>query len=358
MKRYLTIGYGAASYLVFVLAFLYAIGFVGNLVVPRTVDHGITAPISQAVAVNVVLLGVFAVQHSVMARPSFKRWWTRFVPPSIERSTYVLLASAVLLLIYWQWRTMPAVIWDVRQPAGRLVLWALFWLGWVIVFVSTFMINHFDLLGLRQVYLAWRGKPYTELGFQARSLYRLVRHPIMLGFVIAFWAAPTMTAGHLLFAVGTTGYIVLALQLEERDLVAALGDQYHDYRRECVDAAAEAAPAAARSGGPELTFEELGDPFQGGGHALFGLLGNRTAGDHPLLLVLRHVPGFAHQRAAVGWAQLVTPDAATDQTAQPGGLPRDAAVLFVFHDGVGGAVGDEQRLLTPPHRHPEFRALR
>ncbi len=231
MKRYLTIGYGAASYLVFVVAFLYAIGFVGNLVVPRTVDHGITAPISQAVAVNVALLGVFAVQHSVMARPGFKRWWTRFVPPSIERSTYVLLASAALLLLFWQWRTMPAVIWDVRQPVGRLVLWGLFWLGWLIVFASTFMINHFDLLGLRQVYLAWQGKPYTEVGFQARSLYRLVRHPIMLGFVIAFWAAPTMTAGHLLFAVGTTGYIVLALQLEERDLVAALGDQYHDYRR-------------------------------------------------------------------------------------------------------------------------------
>jgi methanethiol S-methyltransferase len=231
MKRWLTIGYGAAAYVLFLVAFLYAVGFVGAIVVPRNVDHGIAAPIGEAVVVNVLLLGAFAVQHSVMARPAFKRWWTRFVPPPIERSTYVVLASVVLLLLYWQWRTMPAVIWDVRQPAGRLVVWAVFWLGWAIVFASTFMINHFDLFGLRQVYLAWRGKPYTELGFQARSLYRLVRHPIMLGFIVAFWAAPTMTAGHLLFAVATTGYILLAVQLEERDLVATLGNQYHDYRR-------------------------------------------------------------------------------------------------------------------------------
>jgi len=230
VKRYLIIGYGAAAYVLFVVAFLYAIGFVGNIVVPRSVDHGLPAPIAQAVLINVALLGVFAVQHSVMARPGFKRWWTRFVPPSIERSTYVVLSSAALLLLYWQWRTMPAVIWDVRQPAGRMVLWAVFWLGWAIVFASTFMINHFDLFGLRQVYLAWRGKPYTEIGFHAHLLYRLVRHPIMLGFVIAFWAAPTMTAGHLLFAVATTGYILIAVQLEERDLVATLGSQYLDYR--------------------------------------------------------------------------------------------------------------------------------
>ena len=169
MKRYLIIGYGAASYVVFVAAFLYAIGFVGNIVVPRSVDHGLPAPIGQALLIDVLLLGAFAVQHSVMARPAFKRWWTRFVPPSIERSTYVWLSSAVLVLLYWQWRTMPAVIWDVRQPAGRMVLWAVFWLGWAIVFASTFMINHFDLFGLRQVYLAWRGKPYTELAFRTRS---------------------------------------------------------------------------------------------------------------------------------------------------------------------------------------------
>ncbi|POX87555.1 hypothetical protein C3477_07895 [Mycobacterium kansasii] len=231
MKRFLIIGHGAMSYLIFVVAFLYAIGFVGNIVVPRTVDHAVTASTGQAVAVNVVLLGAFAVQHSVMARPAFKRWWTRFVPQPIERSTYVLLSSAVLLLLYWQWRTMPAVIWDVRQPAARVVLWVVFWFGWAIVFASTFMINHFDLVGLRQVYLAWRAKPYTEVGFRARLLYRVVRHPLMLGFIIAFWAAPTMTAGHLLFSIATTGYILIALQLEESDLTAALGDRYRNYRR-------------------------------------------------------------------------------------------------------------------------------
>jgi methanethiol S-methyltransferase len=232
MKRLLTISYGVAAYLLSVVAFLYAIGFVGNLVVPRSVDHGLPSPIGKAVLINVLLLGAFAVQHSVMARPAFKRWWTRVVPSSIERSTYVALTSAVLVLLYWQWRTMPAVIWDVRQPVGRLALWALFWLGWAIALAATFMVSHFDLFGLRQVYLAWRGKPYTEIGFHARLLYRLVRHPLMLGFVIAFWAAPTMTAGHLLFSAATTGYILIAMQLEEHDLVATLGNQYRAYRRE------------------------------------------------------------------------------------------------------------------------------
>ena len=232
MKRYLIIGYGAAAYLLFFAAFLYLVGFVGNLLVPRTVDHGLPAPIGQAVLVDVLLVGAFGVQHSVMARPSFKAWWTRFVPSSIERSTYVVLSSAVLVLLYWQWRTIPAVIWDVRAPAGRLVVWAVFWLGWAIALASTFMVSHFDLFGLRQVYLAWRGKPYTHIGFHARFLYRLVRHPLMLGFLIAFWAAPTMTAGHLLFSIAMTGYILIAVQLEERNLVAALGDQYRNYRRD------------------------------------------------------------------------------------------------------------------------------
>jgi len=232
MKRYLIIGYGAAAYLLFFAAFLYLVGFVGNLLVPRTVDHGLPAPIGQAVLVDVLLVGAFGVQHSVMARPTFKAWWTRFVPASIERSTYVVLSSAVLVLLYWQWRTIPAVIWDVRAPAGRLVVWAVFWLGWAIALASTFMVSHFDLFGLRQVYLAWRGKPYTHIGFHARFLYRLVRHPLMLGFLIAFWAAPTMTAGHLLFSIAMTGYILIAVQLEERNLVAALGDQYRNYRRD------------------------------------------------------------------------------------------------------------------------------
>jgi protein-S-isoprenylcysteine O-methyltransferase Ste14 len=232
MKRYLTIGYGAAAYLLFLAAFLYLVGFVGSFVVPRTVDHGLTGPIGQAVSVNVLLLAAFGVQHSVMARPAFKRWWTRFVPSSVERSTYVVFSSAVLVLLYWQWRTMPAVVWDVRPPAGRLVLWAMFWLGWVIALASTLMVSHVDLFGLRQVYLAWRGKPYTHINFRIRWFYRLVRHPLMLGFLIAFWATPTMTAGHLLFSIGMTGYILTAIQLEERDLVAALGNQYRDYRRE------------------------------------------------------------------------------------------------------------------------------
>ena len=231
MKRLLTVGYGAVSYVIFLAAFLYAIGFVGNFVVPRTVDAGVAAPIAEAVIVNLLLLSLFAVQHSVMARPAFKRWWTRFVAPSIERSTYVLLASLALFVLYWQWRTMPAVIWDVSSSAGRVVLWALFWLGWATVLASTFMINHFDLFGLRQVYLSWRGKPYSDLVFRTLLLYRLVRHPIMLGFIVAFWATPTMTAGHLLFAAVTTVYILVAIQLEEHDLVAALGDQYRAYRR-------------------------------------------------------------------------------------------------------------------------------
>jgi protein-S-isoprenylcysteine O-methyltransferase Ste14 len=232
MKRFLTIGYGVAAYLLFLAAFLYLTGFVGNLVVPRSVDHGLPAPIGQAVLINVLLLGAFGVQHSVMARPGFKRWWTRVVPSSIERSTYVLLSSAVLVLLYCQWRTMPDVIWDVRQPAGRLALRALFWLGWAIALASTFMVSHFDLFGLRQVYLVWREKPYTHIGFHARLLYRLVRHPLMLGFLIAFWSAPIMTTGHLLFAIAMTSYILIATQLEEHDLVEVLGDEYRDYRRE------------------------------------------------------------------------------------------------------------------------------
>ena len=230
MNRYLTVGYGAVCYVAFLAAFLYAIGFVGNLFVPRSVDHGVGASIGEAVVVNVLLLGVFAVQHSVMARPAFKRWWTRLVPKMIERSTYVLISSLVLFLMFWQWRTMPAIIWDVAWTPGRIVLWALFAAGWVTVLLSTFMISHFDLFGLRQVYLAWRGTPYTDLEFRTSLLYRVVRHPLMLGFVVAFWAAPTMTAGHLLFAVATTGYILIAIQLEEHDLNAALGEQYRDYR--------------------------------------------------------------------------------------------------------------------------------
>ena len=232
INRWIAISYGVVSYLIFLAAFLYAIGFVGDIGVPRTVSHAIAAPIGQAVMVDSLLLASFGVQHTVMARPAFKRWWSRIVPQPVERSTYVLMASLVLILLYGQWRALPAVVWDARSPAVRLGLWALFWIGWVTALAATFMINHFELFGLRQVYLAWRGKPYTDIGFRARLLYRVVRHPLMLGFIIAFWATPTMTAGHLLFAIGTTGYILFAVQIEERDLVAALGGQYHEYRRE------------------------------------------------------------------------------------------------------------------------------
>jgi methanethiol S-methyltransferase len=230
-RRILVVGYGVASYLVFLAAFCYAVVFVGGIVVPRTVDHGIDgASLGVALVLNTLLLGLFAVQHSVMARPAFKRWWTRFVPPVIERSTYVLLASLVLVLLYWQWRTMPAVVWQIDQPAIRVLMWTLFAAGWATVLAATFMIDHFELFGLRQVFTAWRGSPRPETGFRATLLYRLVRHPLMLGFLIAFWATPMMTAGHLLFAIGTTVYILIAIQLEERDLGAELGDSYRAYR--------------------------------------------------------------------------------------------------------------------------------
>lgn len=248
MTRVLALVYGVVCYLVFLAVFLYSIGFVGDIVVPRTVDHAVTAPLAEALLVNIALLGLFAVQHSVMARPAFKRWWTRFVPTAIERSTYVLIASVVLALVFWQWRTIPAVIWDVPWEPARMLLWVLFALGWGIALLSTFLINHFDLFGLRQVYLAWRGAPYSNLHFRTSMLYRAVRHPLMLGFVIAFWAAPTMTAGHLLFAAATTGYILVAIQFEERDLTANLGDQYRDYRNQVP----MLVPGLHRRGNPTL----------------------------------------------------------------------------------------------------------
>ncbi|GBE64817.1 membrane protein [Mycobacterium sp. MFM001] len=231
VNRLFAVSYGALGYVAFVAAFLYAIGFVGDLWVPRSIDHAVAAPIGEAIVVNVLLLGIFAAQHSVMARPAFKRWWTRVVPQPLERSTYVILSSLALFLLYWQWRSMPTAVWDIRMPAARMVLWVLFWIGWATVFLSSFMISHLDLFGLRQVFSVWRGEPLRDISFRSPLLYRVVRHPLMVGFIIAFWAAPTMTAGHLLFSIATTAYILIAIQLEEHDLIAMLGSQYRDYRQ-------------------------------------------------------------------------------------------------------------------------------
>jgi protein-S-isoprenylcysteine O-methyltransferase Ste14 len=230
MGRILALAYGVAAYFLFLGTFLYAIGFVTGIAVPKTVDTGTIVPVGQALLVNLVLLSIFAVQHSVMARKPFKQWWTRLVPPAVERSTYVVLASLCLILLFWQWRPIPEAVWHVADPAAATAVQALGFFGWFLVLISTFLINHFELFGLHQVALNLVGREPAAPKFRTPALYKIVRHPLYLGFIVAFWSAPVMTAGHLLFAIVTTAYILVAIVLEERDLIDHFGDEYRRYR--------------------------------------------------------------------------------------------------------------------------------
>ena len=230
MGRLIAVLYGLVSYVVFFASFLYAIGFVEGLVVPKTIDSGAIVPLAEALIVNLLLMSLFAIQHSVMARPQFKQWWTRLVPKSVERSTYVLFSSLALVLLFWQWRPMPAVVWQIVNPQVAMAVMGLSFVGWLIVLTSTFLINHFELFGLHQVANNLTGRDMPTPIFRTPLYYKFVRHPIYLGFIIAFWAAPTMTMGHLLFAAVTTAYIFVGASLEERDLITVFGDEYRRYK--------------------------------------------------------------------------------------------------------------------------------
>jgi len=231
MKKILVLLYGLISYLLFFGTFLYAFGFVGNLFVPKSIDGAPRVPLAQAILVNALLLLLFALQHSIMARPVFKNWWTKIIPGQVERSTYVLLSSLCLILLVWQWQPMGGFIWRVEEPVAKTILTILFIIGWLIVLISTFMINHFDLFGLRQVWFYFLGKKYEPLHFRIPFFYKYVRHPLYLGWLIAFWATPVMSAAHLLFALLTTAYILTAIKFEEKDLITHFGEKYLTYKR-------------------------------------------------------------------------------------------------------------------------------
>jgi protein-S-isoprenylcysteine O-methyltransferase Ste14 len=230
MGRFIAFLYGIAAYVLFFITILYAIGFVSDVAVPKTIDSGAVAAMTEALIVNLLLMSVFAIQHSVMARKPFKQWWIQFVPKSVERSTYVLLSSLALVLLFWQWRPMPAVIWQVDNPHIAMAVTAISSIGWLIVLTSTFLINHFELFGVHQVTRNLTGRDMPAPRFRTPLYYRFVRHPLYLGFIIAFWTTPTMTVGHLLFAAVTTAYIFVGIMLEERDLIDLFGDEYRRYK--------------------------------------------------------------------------------------------------------------------------------
>jgi len=248
MNRIAAFVYGAVSYVIFLVTFLYAVGFVGNFIVPKSIDSSPEGPLGQALLVDALLLGLFAVQHSVMARPAFKCWWARFVPKPVERSTYVLFASLALIALFAYWQPIGGVVWNVQDPVARIALYGLCAFGWGLVLLATFMIDHFDLFGLRQVWLYLRGKEYRPLGFATPGLYKLMRHPLYVGFFFAFWATPTMTAAHLFFALMTTAYILIAIRFEEHDLVAEHGMRYVEYRKQVPMLVPRLGGRASRSG--------------------------------------------------------------------------------------------------------------
>ena len=232
MKKSIAFVYGLFAYLIFLIAFLYAIGFVGNFIVPKSIDTGTETDFLQALLINALLLSLFVIQHSIMARPAFKKWFTTIISPAIERSTFVLLTSLILLLIFWQWQPITTVVWNAQNETVAMILTGVYFFGWLVVFLSTFMINHFELFGLKQIFDNLKNKQPSPHVLQVNFFYKIVRHPIMSGFIIAFWATPLMTVGHLIFSLGTTIYIILSVKyLEEKDLRDYIGKDYEEYQK-------------------------------------------------------------------------------------------------------------------------------